>query len=74
MERTTQRTMTLKALQGVGERGLPSDWFYSKGIKRGAARIHDLKKVGYIIDSERQGSGCRYFLRPNEQLSLGVDK
>lgn len=72
MDRVTQTKKTLEALQAAGDAGLPSTWFDDLKIKRGAARIYDLKQVGYIIDSKREGPGCRYFLRPNEQLALEV--
>ena len=71
MDRLTQTKMTLRALVEAGDAGLPSSWFYEHGIMRGAARIHDLKvKSHYIIDSKREGTGCRYFLRNNEQMEL----
>lgn len=71
MDRTTQIKRTLEALEAHREAGLPADWFWENGIRRGAARIHDLKQVGYIIDGRQVGSQYRYFLCDNEQMPLG---
>lgn len=70
MRKVTQTKRVLKALQEAGETGLPSSWFWDNRITRGAARIYDLKQVGYIIETEPDSEGVRYFLKPNEQMSI----
>ncbi len=63
----TQVAMTLQALKQAGNVGVHS-FILNKivGTIRGAARIDDLKKLGYMISSkpEKLGNarGARYFL------------
>ena len=70
MDRKAQKELTLQALKDAGDAGLSANWFYSKNIMRGAARIHDLKKVGYLIEGKQVGRFYRYYLRPSEQMGL----
>ncbi len=69
-KRTAQRVQTPEALQAAGQVGLPADWFDDHKIKRGAARIHDLKELGFSIDGKYVSGTYRYFLRENNQMEL----
>lgn len=70
MRKVSQTKRVLTALKEAGETGLPSSWFWEHKITRGAARIFDLKKLGYIIRTEPDGEGVRYFLEPGTQMSI----
>ena len=59
----TQKERTLLALQKAGDKGVHSFYFHSTYNPRAAARVIDLKNEGYVIESVREGKGCRYILK-----------
>ena len=67
MSKPTRIQRVLWRLQVAGEQGVFSFDLKSAGGWRYAARINDLKKLGYDIlsKSEKRGDerGCRYFLK-----------
>lgn len=63
----TQRDHVLKMLRAAGSSGLSSDVFLAAHLPRAAARICELKALGYSISSEREGKFVRY------RLNVGVE-
>ncbi len=71
--------MTLKLLQERGNNGIHSfELMSTVGTNRAAARIRDLRKLGYIIDSkyEKRGDshGVRYTLAAQQNIKQKVYK
>lgn len=50
-------------LEDAGDRGVCSTEFYDAFLPRFPARIHELKKLGYLIEDEFEGKFKRWFLR-----------
>lgn len=76
---TTKLTKTLQALQKAGFYGMHSFPLMKEvGTTRVAARVNDLKKQGYIIESKRETlygvEGCRYYLKGKKQGSTIKEK
>lgn len=64
----TDTELTLQALQNAGETGVHSfELNRIVGTIRAAARVNDLKKLGYVISSRPEtlgfARGVRYFLK-----------
>lgn len=79
MKKLTQTEKCLKALQRVGSYGIHSFHLIQEtGAYRVAARIDDLKDLGYVIDSvpEKLGDslGCRYYLRSSSNVPTKKSK
>ena len=75
----TDLKLTLKLLQERGAKGIHSFELMSLvGTNRAAARIRDLRKLGYIIESksEKRGesNGCRYTLATHQNIKQKVYK
>lgn len=60
---STQREEILQMLEDAGSRGVSSTEFYNVDLPRFPARIHELKKLGYVIEDESEGRFKRWFLR-----------
>ena len=75
----TKEYKTLQTLQRVGLYGIHSFHLMKEvGSTRVAARVNDLKKKGYLIDSKKETfggvEGCRYTLRGKSEGSTLKEK
>lgn len=71
----TQRETVLQALKDAGDTGIHSFDFLQVGIPRAAARIRELREMGYTISSVRErlngeAEGVRYRLVEQAQTVL----
>ena len=75
----TKEYKTLEILQRVGLYGIHSFHLMKEvGSTRVAARVNDLKKKGYIIESKRETlggvEGCRYYLKGKREGAAVKEK
>lgn len=75
----TKLYKTLQALQKAGFYGMHSFPLMKEvGTTRVAARVNDLKKQGYIIESKRETlygvEGCRYYLKGKREGTTITNK